>query len=76
MLLSKKDFDHLSRPFPDTRVRDVEMRSNRSGWLNLRGFFQYTLVADEESSFCSRLVCAGKPRAARMTSSRDMGRLT
>ncbi|HMF14955.1 MAG TPA: hypothetical protein VKE94_21715 [Gemmataceae bacterium] len=47
--LSKKDFDQLSRLFPDPRFRDVEMGGNRSGWLNLGGFFQYTLIADVEN---------------------------
>src|SRR5262249_6235250 len=47
--LSKKDFPRLAALDPTGRFANVEMGGNRSGWLNVGGFFQYTLIADEES---------------------------
>jgi hypothetical protein len=47
--LSKKEFPILSRL--DPRFANVEIGGNRSGWLDLGGFVQYTLIADEEDQF-------------------------
>jgi hypothetical protein len=47
---------HLSRkhpnfPDPTGRFADVESGGNRSGWLNLGGFAQYTLIEDACNQF-------------------------
>src|SRR5262245_508795 len=39
--LSRGQFDRLARLDPQGRFRDVEVGGDRSGWLNLGGFFQY-----------------------------------
>ena len=36
---------------PLGRFRDVEIGGERQGWLNLGGFFQYTLIEDVENQF-------------------------
>jgi hypothetical protein len=49
--LSKKDFPRLAALDPTGRFASVEIGGDRSGWLNLGGFFQYTLIADVENQF-------------------------
>jgi hypothetical protein len=49
--LSKRDFPRLAALDPTGRFRDAEIGGNRSGWLDLGGFFQYTLIADQEDQF-------------------------
>jgi hypothetical protein len=50
-----KDPSHLLRALatfdPTGRFRDVEAGGNRSGWLNLGGFAQYTVIEDAASQF-------------------------
>src|SRR5262249_17931143 len=41
--------DLLFRLDPEGRFRDVETSGKREGWLNLGGFFQYTLIDDVEN---------------------------
>jgi hypothetical protein len=41
----------LTQQDPLGRFRDVEAGGARDGWLNLGGFFQYTLVADVPDQF-------------------------
>jgi hypothetical protein len=41
--------EHLIALDPTGRFRDVEFGGERKGWLNLGGFFQYTLIQDCES---------------------------
>src|SRR5262249_46707896 len=36
---------------PSLRFSDVEAGGNRSGWLNLGGFIQYTVIEDADSQF-------------------------
>jgi hypothetical protein len=43
--------DRLLRLDPLGRFRDVESGGTRTGWLNLGGFVQYTLVQDVEDQF-------------------------
>ena len=47
--LSKKDFPRLAALDPTGRFANAEIGGDRSGWLDLGGFFQYTLIADQES---------------------------
>jgi len=49
--LSRRQFDRLARLDPQGRFRDVEAGGDRSGWLNLGGFFQYTLIEDVPNQF-------------------------
>jgi hypothetical protein len=49
--LSRNQRDRLALLDPLGRFRDVEEGGNRSGWLNLGGFFQYTLVQDVPNQF-------------------------
>jgi hypothetical protein len=49
--LSRKDRDLLALKDPTGRFRDVESGGSRSGWLNLGGFFQYTLIEDCADQF-------------------------
>ena len=49
--LSKKDFPRLAALDPTGRFASVEIGGDRIGWLNLGGFFQYTLIADVENQF-------------------------
>jgi hypothetical protein len=41
--------DRLFQLDPLGRFRDVEMGGERKGWMNLGGFFQYTLIEDVEN---------------------------
>ena len=43
--------DRLFRLDPLGRFRDVEVSDDREGWLNIGGFFQYTLIEDVENQF-------------------------
>jgi hypothetical protein len=45
------DRERLERTDPLGRFRDVEAGGTREGWLNLGGFFQYTLVEDVADQF-------------------------
>jgi hypothetical protein len=45
------DRDRLIRLDPLGRFRDVETDRTRDGWLNVGGFFQYTLIADVQDQF-------------------------
>jgi hypothetical protein len=45
------DRDRLFAQDPLGRFRDVETGGGRGGWLNLGGFFQYTVVEDIENQF-------------------------
>jgi hypothetical protein len=49
------DPTHLQRALatfdPTGRFRDVEVGGNRSGWLNLGGFVQYTVIEDAAAQF-------------------------
>jgi hypothetical protein len=45
------DRDRLIRLDPEGRFRDVEIGGERKGWMNVGGFFQYTLVEDVENQF-------------------------
>jgi hypothetical protein len=49
--LSRNQRDRLALLDPLGRFRDVEAGGNRSGWLNLGGFFQYTLIQDVPNQF-------------------------
>lgn len=49
--LSKTQLARLAALDPLGRHRDVEIGGDRSGWLNLGGFVQYTVIADEEDQF-------------------------
>jgi hypothetical protein len=48
---SKRDLDRLSRLDPLGRFRDAEVGGSRTGWLNLGGFFQYTVIEDVPAQF-------------------------
>jgi hypothetical protein len=43
--------DLLFRLDPQGRFRDVESGGDHQGWLNLGGFFQYTLIENVENQF-------------------------
>ncbi len=43
--------DRLFRLDPFGRFRDVEVSGEREGWLNIGGFFQYTLIEDVDNQF-------------------------
>jgi len=43
--------DRLFQLDPEGRFRDVETSGKREGWLNIGGFFQYTLIDDVENQF-------------------------
>jgi hypothetical protein len=52
--LAVKDFLRLERLTsfdPTLQFSDVEAGGNRSGWLNLGGFMQYTLIEDAANQF-------------------------
>jgi hypothetical protein len=49
--LRREDFPRLAAMDPTGRFSNIEIGGSRSGWLNLGGFFQYTLIANEESQF-------------------------
>jgi hypothetical protein len=49
--LSTKDRQRLAALFPQVQFSAVESGGNRSGWLNLGGFFQYTLIEDAAGQF-------------------------
>jgi hypothetical protein len=47
--LSKRDFPRLAALDPTGRFANVEIGGDRSGWIDVGGFFQYTLIANEEA---------------------------
>src|SRR5262245_18106502 len=49
--LSRRQFDRLARFDPQGRFGAVRAGGDRSGWLNLGGFFQYTLIRDVPNQF-------------------------
>jgi hypothetical protein len=49
--LSRRDRDRLTRLDPLGLFRDAETGGTRVGWLNLGGFFQYTLIQDVPDQF-------------------------
>jgi hypothetical protein len=49
--LSRNQRESLFKLDPQGRFRDVELGGTRSGWLNLGGFVQYTLIEDVADQF-------------------------
>lgn len=49
--LSKRELARLALLDPTGRFRDAEIGGSRDGWLNLGGFFQYTVIENVPDQF-------------------------